>query len=205
MKSFKILTISIIFSLCVVGIVATFITNKGKRSWILLGGNEGGKYDEVASALGSSLSRIDGHKIEVKPSSGSRENLTALAHGRADLALLQNDISSQEVVNSVTILYEEALHVIVRKNINSIKQLQGAVISIGNKEGGSEGIAVAMLKQMGLNESHVQWNPNDLEASVSSKRKSRLCLRSFRSGKFHHLKVYSGWKPYATANWTESF
>ena len=120
MKSFKILTISIIFSLCVVGIVATFITNKGKRSWILLGGNEGGKYDEVASALGSSLSRIDGHKIEVKTSSGSRENLTALAHGRADLALLQNDISSQEVVNSVTILYEEAYHVIVLNNINSI-------------------------------------------------------------------------------------
>ena len=40
--------------------------------------------------------------------------------------------------------------------------MHGAVISIGNKEGGSEGIAVAMLKQMGLNESHVQWNRDDL-------------------------------------------
>lgn len=182
MKSLKILTISIIFSLCLVGIVTIFITNKGKRNWILLGGNEGGKYDEVASALGSSLSRIDGHKIDVKTSSGSRENLTALADGRADLALLQNDISSQEVVNSVTILYEEALHVIVRKNINSIKQLEGAVISIGNKEGGSEGIAVAMLKQMGLNESHVQWNRDELESS----------LLSLQNGKVDCVCVVSG-------------
>ena len=202
MKSFKILTISIIFSLCVVGIVATFITNKGKRSWILLGGNEGGKYDEVANALGSSLSRIDGHKIEVRTSSGSRENLTALAQGKADLALLQNDISSQEVVNSVTILYEEALHVIVRKNINSIKQLEGAVISIGNKEGGSEGIAVAMLQQLGLSEKNAHWNRDDLESSLMSLQNGKVdCV----CGEFHNLKVYDGWKPHATANWTESF
>lgn len=166
MKSFKILACSIIISLFVVGIVAIITTNNGKRDWVLQGGNSGGKYDEVAQALASSLSMIDGYKIEVRTSSGSRENLTALANGRADLALLQNDISSQEIVNSVTILYEEALHVIVRENINSIEQLEGSIISIGNKGGGSEGIAVAMLHQMGLDESHVKWKREDLESSL---------------------------------------
>ena len=84
-----------------------------------MSGIEGGKYDEVARALGNVLSQKGGVDIEIKTSSGSRENLTALEQGKADLALLQNDISSAESVHSITILYEEALHLIVRNDFNN--------------------------------------------------------------------------------------
>ena len=44
-----------------------------------MSGNEGGKYHEVAKAL-SKLLFQKGLNIEVKTSSGSRENLTALTN-----------------------------------------------------------------------------------------------------------------------------
>jgi len=120
-----------------------------------MSGNEGGKYHEVAKAL-SKLLFQKGLNIEVKTSSGSRENLTALTNGISDLALLQNDISNSETLCSLTILYEEALHLIVRKELTSVEQLAGSTVSIGNKGGGTEGIAVAMLKQLGIEEENIR-------------------------------------------------
>jgi TRAP transporter TAXI family solute receptor len=132
-----------------------------------MSGNEGGKYHEVAKAL-SKLLFQKGLNIEVKTSSGSRENLTALTNGISDLALLQNDISNSETLRSLTILYEEALHLIVRKELTSVEQLAGSTVSIGNKGGGTEGIAVAMLKQLGIEEKNIRWNREDLNSSLKS-------------------------------------
>ena len=66
-----------------------------------MSGNEGGKYHEVAKALSKILFQ-KGLKIEVKTSSGSRENSTALTNGISDLALLQNDISNSETFQQAT-------------------------------------------------------------------------------------------------------
>ena len=132
-----------------------------------MSGNEGGKYHEVAKAL-SKLLFQKGLNIEVKTSSGSRENLTALTNRISDLALLQNDISNSETLRSLTILYEEALHLIVKKELTSVEQLDGSTVSIGNKGGGTEGIAVAMLKQLGIEEENIQWNREDLNSSLKS-------------------------------------
>ena len=166
MKRNKIIVVSIIFSTLIIGLVFFLTSNKFKQKWIIMSGIEGGKYNEVARALGNVLSQKGGIDIEIKTSSGSRENLTALEQGKADLALLQNDISSAESVHSITILYEEALHLIVRNDFNSTEQLKGSVIAIGNRGGGTEGIALATLNHMGINENNITLRRESLETSL---------------------------------------
>jgi TRAP transporter TAXI family solute receptor len=167
MKRNKIIVVSIIFSTFIIGLIFFLNSEKFKQKWIIMSGIEGGKYDEVARALGKVLAQKGGVDIEIKTSSGSRENLTALEQGKADLALLQNDISSTQSVHSITILYEEALHLIVRNDFNSTEQLKGSVIAIGNRGGGTEGIALATLNHMGINKNNITLRRESLETSLT--------------------------------------
>ena len=67
-NSIKILLFSIIFSICVIGSIFYFYTSNPKKNWVIMSGNEGGKYHEVAKALSKILFQ-KGLKIEVKTSS----------------------------------------------------------------------------------------------------------------------------------------
>ena len=95
-----------------------------------MSGNQNGKYHEVAKALGEILSEKEGFKIKVNTSSGSVENLNELLNGNADLALLQNDISSTE--NS-SLHFMKRLCTFVKNDINSTRQLKGKTIAMGRK------------------------------------------------------------------------
>ena len=63
----------------------------------------------------------------------------------ADLCLVQNDIEGDEKIRSISTLYEEVLHVIVKEDTESISELSGCTISIGPKGGGTENLAMVTL------------------------------------------------------------
>lgn len=165
---FKIITYSVVFSFLVIGVVIYFGSSRTKTEWIIMSGNQNGKYHEVAKALGEILSEKEEFKIKIKTSSGSVENLNELLNGNADLALLQNDISSTETVHSITTLYEEALHIIVKNDINSTGQLKGKTISMGKEGGGTESLALATLNLFGMNENDFHLKRESLETSLEN-------------------------------------
>ena len=161
LRPIKIIALSSFVSVSVIGMILYAMSSKPKRNWIITSGNEGGKYQEVAKALGDVLSKQGEREFEVLTSLGSHQNLEALAKGKADLALVQNDISSAEDAHSLAILYEEALHLIVRTEINSAMQLNGSVIAIGTQSGGTEGMAKATLAHLGVNPATFSREPLD--------------------------------------------
>lgn len=132
------------------------------------GGETGGKYDDVAQALAENLRKREGWTVRVEQSSGSKQNLDRLTSGSSDLCLVQNDVEGNEKVRLVATLYEETLHVIVRKEITSVAQLSKGILSIGPTGGGTEGLALATLRQVGLREDEATLRRESLESGLKA-------------------------------------
>ena len=161
LRTFKIIALSSFVSIGVIGLVLYLSSSEPKRNWVVISGHDGGKYHEVAKALRETLTDKEDLEIEVRTSLGSHQNLAELANGRADLALVQNDISSDQEAHCLAILYEEALHLIVREEVKSPRQLNGSVIAMGSREGGTEGMAMATLAHLGIRAGKFSWDPLD--------------------------------------------
>jgi TRAP transporter TAXI family solute receptor len=173
MKTLKIAVYAGLFSLAVVGGIHLLTSLSPKTDWVISGGEEHGKYDEVARSLGEAMSKSQNWKARVDNSSGSRQNLNRLGNGEADLCLVQNDVEGNEKVRLVATLYEETLHLIVRKEVTSVAQLSKGILSIGPAGGGTEGLSLATLRQVGLREDEVTLRRESLESGLTALREGQ--------------------------------
>lgn len=140
-----------------------------------------GIYEEVGNSLGSVLSE-NGIAAEIKNTAGSAANLRLLSEGYFDLAIAQEDIANDAFNGSGTFekigaykgysavaeLYTEAVQIVVRKDseINSVDDLKGKKVNIGEKESGSEQNALQILDIFGISASMIEKeNLNYAEAA----------------------------------------
>ena len=126
----------------------------------------GGIYNEAANSI-KSFADADGTlKIETKTTAGSAANVRLLSQNYLDAAIVQSDIAhdafngennfeksgSLEGYSAVAGMFTEACHIVVRKDsdINSVDDLLGKTVSIGEEESGSE-LNSKMVKEKNLN------------------------------------------------------
>ena len=179
MKILKIAISAVVFALVLVGALYFSTVSEPKQNWVVSGGEAGGKYDEVARALGDAMAEEFAPKVRVDISSGSRQNLDRLLKGQADLCLVQNDVTGEKGIRSIATLYKEVLHVVVRKDTTSPEQLSNGTFSIGPSGGGTESLAVATLVQMGFSEEKITWRNESLEQGLQAlgeKRADAVCI-----------------------------
>lgn len=127
---------------------------------------EGGVYHRTADSL-SQLAAADGSlKIEVKTTAGSAANVRLLSQGYLDAAIAQSDIindayngensfsTAYNDYSALAALYTEVCHIIVRtdSDIDSVDDLLGKTVSVGEAESGSALNAKQILSAYGLNE-----------------------------------------------------
>ena len=132
----------------------------------------GGIYNEAANSI-KSIADADGIlKIETKTTAGSAANVRLLSQNYLDAAIVQSDIAhdafngennfeksgSLEGYSAVVGMFTEACHIVVRKDsdINSVDDLLGKTVSIGEEESGSELNAKQILSAYGLNSKMVK-------------------------------------------------
>ena len=119
----------ILLVMCLLGGCST------KTSIKLGTGNEGGTYYQYGEEIADIASNVT-----VKTTAGSDANLRLLDKGYIDAAIAQSDSIDISTVNcsAVTGLYTEAVQLIVSKDsgINSVEQLRGKRVSIGEEESG---------------------------------------------------------------------
>ena len=168
MKILKIAVSAGIFSLVIVGAIYFMTLSHSKQNWVISGGEEAGKYDEVAQALGHAMADEFDPKVQVKISSGSKQNLERLQNGEADLCLVQNDLIGEKGIRSIATFYKEALHVIVRKETASAEQLSNGTFSLGPAGGGTESLALATLRQVGFSEDEITLRKESLEKGLQA-------------------------------------
>ena len=135
------------------------------RALIIAGGVEKGEYAKVVEILVESLQK-QGVAALALTTEGSIENLNLLREGKADLALVQNDLARLSSLGTgvfkttgpdyslrtVASLFPEALHVIVNKNsaITVLEDLRGKRIELGKPNSGSKINSLSLLRAAGI-------------------------------------------------------
>ena len=126
----------------------------------------GGMYYSFASAFTELAStENEDYNFEVKSTAGSTANIRLLSEGYIDMCIAQADLIHDAYYGSgnfannkyrgykaVAGLYNEACQIVVRadSSINSLDDLQGKTINIGEKESGTERNANLILQMSGL-------------------------------------------------------
>ena len=150
------------------------------RTIIIAGGSDGGLYHPIALSLKSAMER-SGRKVEVKSTDGTLENLKLIAKGEVDFALVQPgayeglvryepnllkesskkiDIQLLDRVSFVVNLYSQPLHIAVRKDsgIQTLKDLNGKRINLGNKLSGDYPMSRLLLELLEIEKSELHSN-----------------------------------------------
>ncbi len=111
-------------------------------------GPDSGVYSVLAQNLSSTFTQRTDTQMDVLRSNGSNENADRLASGACDIALLQNDTESQPSIRTIAVLYEEPLHLLVRRDrqIRCLSHLAGCRISAGSRRGGTARVTEALMK-----------------------------------------------------------
>lgn len=120
-------------------------------------GSEGGRYRQVAEALGAALHKRLGITVEFVESRGSVANLELLEERDVDFALVQSEavrFSAEGVspFRSVASVYSEVVQLLVRPNsgIKSAFDLKGRTVSVGALGSGDNATALMVLDHVGL-------------------------------------------------------
>lgn len=153
----------------------------------------GGIYNETVTSIRELADESGKLKIEQKTTAGSAANVRLLSQGYLDAAIAQSDIVSDAYngennfeksgayngYSALASLYTEACHIVVRKDsdINSVDDLLGKTVNIGEKESGSELNAKQILASYGLNSKMVkEVNLDYAEAAKKLENKEIDCL-----------------------------
>ena len=136
-----------------------------ERALIIAGGPADGEYSRVASLLAEELSGRETPSNAVG-SSGSAENIELLRAGKADAAMVQNNVASRAQLGTgpfaaagpfyqlqaLASLFPEPVHLIVAKDspIKGLADLVGQRVEIGRPDSGARYTAIAVLEAAGL-------------------------------------------------------
>ena len=144
-------------------------------------GSEGGRYRQVAEALGHALQDQLDVEVEFVESRGSVTNLNLLRDRKVDFALVQPetvDLSETESTpfRSIANVYSEVVQLLVRRDsdIQSAFDLRGHTVSIGPQESGDSATAAIVLEHIGLSADDITSHHFDYEQILEGFRDGSL-------------------------------
>lgn len=149
---------------CGGGTTKTGFTNDG--NWIFASGGTSGTYYPLAGAIAAEVNKQIGSNITVQSTGASKENVMLLSKDEADFAIIQNDVldyayggtglfaESGKVTGFTTVasIYPEVCQIVVASDsgIQSVSDLKGKRVSIGDAGSGVEANALQILAAHGL-------------------------------------------------------
>ncbi|MDR5659082.1 TAXI family TRAP transporter solute-binding subunit [Serpentinicella sp. ANB-PHB4] len=164
MKKFKSLSVLMISIL----VLAVFLVgcSTDDRLSIATGGTSG-VYYPLGGAIQTIINdNVEGVTASTESTGASAENVNLINNGSADFALIQNDISyyafngvemfendePMENLKAVASLYPETVQIVTNAsaNINSVEDLRGKRVAVGNIGSGAEANARQVLEAYGL-------------------------------------------------------
>ena len=117
------------------------------KSITIVTGKEGGRYKDVADALGRKIEAEHGIKVKYIDSPGSQKNINFIQNGEADFAFFQpnviKDTSDYSDVRMVANVFPEVILTHVKKDlgydpfIGELKERENTIIAIGEEGSGS--------------------------------------------------------------------
>ena len=184
MKKFIVLWVAL--SLCIPLLYAGGQKEAEKVNLIIATGGTAGTYYPFGGAMAQIWNtHIKGMNVTAQATGASKENIRLVGKGEAELAIVQNDVMDYafkgiELFNGEKIesfatnatLYPEIVQIVVSPDsgINSVADMKGKSISVGDAGSGVEANAKQVLEAYGL-------TFNDLQAKRLSFRESASALK----------------------------
>lgn len=180
--------ITILIALLLISGIITGCTKKADESLnlILATGGTSGTYYPFGGAMGQIWnSNIENMNVTAQATGASKENIRLVGSGEAELAIVQNDVMDYakngielfegekiETFSTIAAMYPEIVQIVVAKDsdINSIADMKGKRISVGDAGSGVEANAKQILEAYGL-------TFDDLNARRLSFRESGTALK----------------------------
>lgn len=146
-------------------LVLLMITGCGQKNQLRIGtAGEGGNYNSLGHALAKALGN-EPYKIstEVKTTAGSAANIRLLSGDYLELAMAQSDVidemyngtlgtQAMRGYSAIAALYPECIQIVVLagSSIDSVDDLAGKVVSVGEADSGTQKNAAQILQVYGL-------------------------------------------------------
>lgn len=186
----KILSLSLTLMLMLTLFACGGSNGSVKKITIATGGTSGTYYG-FSGVVAQSLNEIlkNQYKFNVVSTGASKANVQMIDIGEADLAIVQNDVMSyaynatdmftgSDPINSfsaVASCYPECIQIIATKDINSIEDLRGRKVSIGDAGSGVEFNAKQILGCYGIDiENDIIKNNQSFADSCNSLKNGTL-------------------------------
>ena len=150
----------------------------------------GGTYREFAENFSEIVGDTnENYAMEVKTTAGSAANIRLLSNDYIQLAIAQNDMIGDAYKGSgsfegkkyqgyqaVAGLYTEACQIVVRADseINTVEDLQGKTVSIGEEESGTEQNAIQILAAYGLSDKLVEEENLDYTSAAKGLEEGKI-------------------------------
>ncbi len=166
------LAVSMILSLVACGNSSSNSTSANAGSEVafqeisLASGGTSGTYYGFSNVIAQRLNEvlIDKMNISVVSTGASKANAYMVNDGDAQIAILQNDVMSYayngtdmfegekpiQTFSAIASMYPEAIQIIANKSINSIEELKGKRVSVGDSGSGTEFNAKQILGIYGI-------------------------------------------------------
>lgn len=143
--------------ICLASLGILFTSCNSEKDTLTIGtGNSGGFYYQYGAALSELAAKMDpAMNIQVKTTAGTAANLRLVDQGFLDLAVVQKDmlVDAAHSAKPVAELYTEVFQIVVKAdaNIDSIPDLIGKKVSVGETESGVIRNAEIILSTFGIN------------------------------------------------------
>ena len=140
-------------------------------------GRKTGIYYQCVQKYRQFLKDLD---ITILTTAGSVEILNLLNQGKADIGFLQGGIGDEEStkeLRSIASIYFEPIWIFYNKNLGDIvyiNGLKGKRISVGERQSGTEAVAVKLLNKNGLTQENTRLLNLDLEQSFKALSKGEI-------------------------------
>lgn len=151
----------------------TELTNNG--AYVFATGGTSGTYFPLGGAIANienTVNKDAGFNVTVNSTGASKENIMLVSKGEADFAIVQNDVTDYSAkgevlfdapvggVATVASIYPEIVQVVAAADggINSIADLKGKRVSIGDAGSGVEANALQVLAAYGLSTDDISVN-----------------------------------------------
>jgi hypothetical protein len=177
---------------------ALFLCGCGEKSLKVGTGGEGGRYVAYMNQFANFTT--DEFKLNVQTTAGSAANLRLMKKGFLDAAIVQSDILHQAKeeegnlpYSAITGLYTESLQIVttVDSKIETVDDLKGCRVSVGEEESGVISNATQVLDFYGLSFNDIQVYNLSFEDSAKALKAGQIdaffCMAGTPTGSVENL------------------
>ena len=136
---------------------------KASKTYKFASGGTSGTYYAAANAMAPIVGEAAGMTIRVDSTGASKANIQLINNGEVDFAIVQNDVmdyaysgtdlfAGEQITSFATVgaVYAEVCQLVASPDINTVADLKGKTVSIGDSGSGVEFNALQILDAYGL-------------------------------------------------------